>query len=410
MTIDNLISAPREAIGVDLAQAPFDEELVARATKLVPFIREHASEGAAEEQVSTVVIDALADEGLLNLFVPRRLGGQATTTRTALEVLAEISRGDGATGWISSLLNAGTWFGTTYGEQTQQEIWGDNPNARISAIFTPGSSMERVEGGYIVSGRWPWASGGFAANWACLGIALDVPEGEDPRGLALFSRDQYSFERTWFVTGMKGTASNTIVMENQFVPDHRIQPFVGMRDANYLTPFKDEELTSRMAFIPLAAIILIAPQLGLARHAMELTLKKLPNKGVAYTRYTEARNSPSHQLGIAEAATKLRLAELLAANMADLIDSSAAANELQPLETRVQIRNDVGVVADLCKEAIGILMTLNGAGSFAEPNVLSRVWRDSEIAARHAYVTSAVGKEVYGRVLLGTDDPITMDV
>ncbi|WP_341996727.1 acyl-CoA dehydrogenase family protein [Microbacterium sp. LWH7-1.2] len=409
MTIDTLVPAPREAIGVDPAHTPVDDELVARATSLVPLIREHAAEGAAAEQVSQVVIDALISEGLLSLFVPRRLGGQETTARTALEVLAEISRGDGATGWISALVGVSTWFGTTYGEQTQQEIWGDNPNSVISAVFTPGSTMERVEGGYLVSGRWPWASGSYATNWACLGIALDVPEGEDPRGLALFSRDQYSIEKSWFVTGMKGTASNTVVMENQFVPDHRVQGFAAMRDAEYLTPFT-EELTSQMAFVPLAAIILIAPQLGLARHALELTLQKLPSKGVAYTRYTEARNSPSHQLGIAEATTKIRLAELLAANMADLIDSSAAAHELQPLETRAQIRNDVGVVADLCKEAIDILMSLNGAGSFAEPNVLSRIWRDSEIAARHAYVTSAVGKENYGRVLLGTDDPIVMDV
>lgn len=386
------------------------DELVARAAKLVPYIREHAAEGAANRQVSNEVIDALQAEGLLNLFVPRRLGGQEATMHTIVDVLSELSRGDGATGWITSLLNAGTWFGTTFAEQAQNDVFGSNPNARVSAIFTPGSSAKRVEGGYIISGRWPWASGGFAANWAALGIALDVAEGEDPRGIALFSRDQYDFEDTWFVTGMKGTASNTIVMTDQFVPDHRVQGFAAMRDAVYLTPFVHEEPNSRMAFIPVAALVLIAPQVGLARHALELTLEKLPTKGVSYTRYTEARNSPVHHIGIAKAATNIRLAELLMRNAADTIDRAAANEEILDIPTRAQIRNDVGAVAELCKDAIDLLLTANGASAFGETSVLARVWRDSEIAARHAYVTTEVGREVYGRVLLGADDPITMDV
>ncbi|MEV4991659.1 acyl-CoA dehydrogenase family protein [Pseudarthrobacter sp. LMD1-1-1.1] len=395
---------------VGIERPLFDEELVARASKLVPLIREHASEGSANGQISPVVIDALEAEGLLNLLVPRRLGGQEASMRTVVEVLAEISRGDGSTGWVASLLNAGTWFGTTFTEQAQNDLFAGSPNTRISAIFTPGSSMRRVEGGYIVSGRWPYSSGAFAANWAALGIALDVPEGEDPRAIALFSRDQYTIEESWYVTGMKGTASNTVVMDEQFVPDHRVQSFAGMRDAQYLTPYADQERNSRMTFIAVAALVLISPQLGLARHALELTLQKLPEKGVAYTRYTQAKNSPVHQLGVAQAATKVRLAELLAGNAADLIDKFAFEGKLQDIETRAQIRNDIGVIADLAKEAIDSLLTANGAGSFAEPNVLSRIWRDSEIGARHAYVTPEVGKELYGRVLLGADDPITMDV
>lgn len=391
-----------------------DEEqaaaLVARATKLVPLIREHAAKGAAAGQVSSEVVDALEAEGLFKLLVPKRLGGQEASVRTTVDVLAEISRGDGATGWIASLLNAGTWFGTTFSEDAQNDVFGPNPDSRISAIFTPGSSARRVDGGYVVSGRWPWASGGFAANWAALGLALDVAQGEDPRGIALFSRDQYTIEQSWFVTGMKGTASNTIVMNEQFVPDHRIQPFANMRDADYLTPHVNVERNSRLAFIPVAALVLIAPQLGLARHALELTLQKLPRKAVAYTRYTEARNSPAHHAGVAQAATKVRLAELLARQAAEIIDYSADRAEMPSITSRAQIRNDVGAVAELCKDAIDALLTANGASSFGDSSVLARVWLDSEIAARHAYVTPDVGREVYGRVLLGADDPITMDV
>ena len=75
------------------------------------------------------------------------------------------------------------------------------------------------------------------------------------------------------------------------------------------------------------------------------------------------------------------------------------------------MRVDLGV-RGLARRLDGLdkLMTANGASSFAEANVLSRIWRDSEIAGRHALVMPELGKEAYGRVLLGADEPLTIDV
>lgn len=389
--------------------AHFDTDLVARATDLIPLIREHAAASSEGRAVVPEVITALEEAELLNLFVPRRYGGHGATMRTSMEVLAEIARGDGSTAWAASLLNVCTWFATTFSQQAQDDVFGANPRAKVSGIFTPGSVMTRVPGGYRVSGKWPYSSGSFAADWAALGIAMEVPEGEDPRALALFSRDQFTIEPTWFVTGMKGSGSDTIVLDDQFVPDHRVQRFADMREAQYLTPHRDER-NSHMAFIPVAALVLISPQLGLARHALELTLSKLPDKPVAYTRHTKARNSPAHHFGVARAATSFQLAELLAGNAADLIDHYAFLGELPSQVERAQVRNDTGVVAELVKDGIDTLLTANGAGSFADANVFSRIWRDAEIAGRHAYVSPEVGREVYGRVLLGADDGLTMDI
>jgi hypothetical protein len=91
------------------------------------------------------------------------------------------------------------------------------------------------------------------------------------------------------------------------------------------------------------------------------------------------------------------------------IDACAAAHALPSMEVRARVRNDTGVIAELVKDGIDLLMTANGAGSFADANVLSRIWQDAEIAGGHAYVSPEVGKEVYGKVLLGDDD-LTMDL
>ena len=385
-----------------------DTALVARATSLVPLIREHAARTSAERRVVPEVVAAVEEAELFKLFVPRRYGGHGANMATAVETIADISRGDGSTGWAVALLNVCTWFGTTFSQQAQDEVFGTNRNAKCAGIFTPGSKSERVEGGYLVSGRWPYSSGSLAADWATLGIGVDIPQGDDPRALALIPAEAWTIDPTWFVAGMKGSGSDTIVVEDHFVPDHRVQRFPDMREANYSTPYSGDQ-NSHMAFIPVAALILAAPQLGLGRHALERTRNSLPGKVVAYSVYTQARKSPTHQLGVANAATKFHLAELLMRQACLDIDTNAAAHHLPTLEERARVRNDTGVVAELVKDGIDALLTVNGAGSFADANVMSRIWQDAEIAGRHAYVSPELGKEVYGKVLLG-DDALTMDL
>jgi len=390
------------------AGVEIDTDLVARASALVPLIREHAAETSEARRVAPEVMKALEDADLFNLFVPKRFGGHGTNMTTAVQTIAEVARGDGSTAWAVSLLNVCTWFATTFSDQAQEEIFGANPRAKVCGIFTPGSKSERVDGGYLVSGRWPYSSGSFAADWATLGIGIDVAEGEDPRALAAIPASAWTIEPTWYVTGMKGSGSDTIVVEDHFVPDHRVQRFENMREARYLTSHSDDQ-NSHMAFIAVAALILVAPQLGLARHALERTRAGLPEKPVAYSVYTQAKNSPTHQLGVAAAATKFHQAELMMKAACLDIDSCASDRRLPTMEVRGRIRNDTGVVAELVKDGIDSLLTANGAGSFADANTMSRIWRDAEIAGRHAYVSPEVGKEVYGKLLLGNDD-LTMDL
>jgi alkylation response protein AidB-like acyl-CoA dehydrogenase len=391
-----------------VAGVEVDAELVAGASALVPLIRENAEQTSEARRVVPEVMRALEEAELFKLFVPKRYGGHGANMATGVQTIAEVARGDGSTAWAVALLNVCTWFATTFSQDAQDEVFGQNPASKVCGIFTPGSKSERIEGGYLISGRWPYSSGSFAADWATLGIALDVPEGEDPRALALVPAEAWTIDPTWYVAGMKGSGSDTIVVEDHFVPDHRVQRFLDMREANYLTPHLDEQ-NSYMAFIPVAALILVAPQLGLARHALERTRNSLPDKPVAYSVYRAAKKSPTHQLGVATAATKFHQAELLMQQACRDIDANAVARQLPTMEIRGRIRNDTGVIAELVKDGIDSLMTANGAGSFADANVLSRIWRDAEIAGRHAYVSPEVGKEVYGKLLLGDDD-LTMDL
>jgi alkylation response protein AidB-like acyl-CoA dehydrogenase len=383
-----------------------DRDAIAGATALVPLIREHAEKSSQERRVVPEVVDALEEAGLFKLLVPRRLGGLETNLRTMMECVAEVGRGDGSTAWTVALLDACTWFSTTFSDEAQQEMYA-TPDAKACGVFSPPLKSERVEGGYLVSGRWAYSSGWFAATWATLGIGV---EGDDPRALALIPSSAWKIEPTWFVAGMKGSGSDTIVVEDHFVPDHRIQRFADMVEGHFSTSHKADEQNANMAFMPVAAIILVGPQIGLARRAMERTLAGLPKKNVAYTCYTNARNSPTHQVGVAEAATRFDQAEMLMQRAcADIDDAAARGVQLDRL-TRARVRMDSGMIGELVKDGVDRLMTANGASSFSDANVLSMIWRDSEIAGRHALMMPELGKEAYGRLLLGADEPLPIDV
>jgi alkylation response protein AidB-like acyl-CoA dehydrogenase len=399
----------------ELALGP-DPEVVGRATELVPLLRKHAGEGQEDRCLASIVTDAMEEAGLFRLMIPQRFGGLEVNVRTFIEVLAELGRGDGSTAWTAALLNTCTWFATTYGERAQEEIWGANPDAKVAGIFFPGIAERvpgegtKVEGGYRLTGRYDYASGSFIADWATLGMAITLDDGSEGLALGLVPSSDWRIEDTWYTLGMRGTGSNTVIVEDVFVPEHRVQLFEDMAVGNYATEFGDKEPNSRAAFLPVGTIILAAPHLGIGRAALESVLEKVPGRPVSYTSYTEARNSPTHQLAIAEAMSKVDAAYLLAARSCRDIDRAAFDGDYPDDLERARIRMDTGHIVRLVRQALDLLLTANGAGSFAEVSSLGRMWRDANTAGRHAFATTEIGKEIYGRLLLGADGGLTTNV
>jgi alkylation response protein AidB-like acyl-CoA dehydrogenase len=385
-----------------------DFEIIARARALQDLVRTHASAGDDNRRVSQEVVDALQRAGLFHIAVPRRLGGRGAGFRTFIDAVAEIGRADGGTAWAMALLNVCTWFATLFSARAQKESFGTTPGARICGIFTAPERTEIVDGGVRLTGEWGYASGSLHAQWATLGIRLkDNADGSPNFALALVPFSDLSLRDTWHVAGMRASGSNTLVAKDIFVPNYRIQTFADLATENYARDESDEP-NDYASFVPVAEIILVAAQIGLARGAIDLTLQKSPKKPIAYTVFTESRNSPVHQIELAEAVSDADQAYMLVARACADIDLAAfRRRKLDPL-TRARIRMDTGQAGRLCRAAINRLLSVNGASSFALVNPLQRMWRDSEVASRHAFVLPEVANLVYGRVLYGTVDPIQL--
>ncbi|NDZ78637.1 oxidoreductase [Streptomyces sp. SID10853] len=400
---------PTRAAGTSPDTEP-DPGLVARAAALRPLIRERAEEGSREGRVVPDVIRALEEQGLLKLTVPHRYGGHGANSRTLVDVLAGLARGDGSTAWTAMLLNIGNWFATTWPVRVQDEIWGDNPDARCCAILAPSATARSADGGWLVSGRWPYASGSFAATHALTGFLVPQDDGSSRAAVGLFHPGQWSIERSWFPVGMRGTGSDTVVIDEVFVPDHRIQYFDDLVAGDYATELRDTDIRSRAPFLPTGTVIFGAIQVGLGRAALDLAVERLRSKGVVGSVYTRARDSPVHQTAVAEALSKVDAAELLAHRSCRDIDRSAVTGDYPDELARARVRNDTGTVVTLVHEAVDRLLKAAGSGSFLETSPLSRIFQDVGMAGSHVHATPAIAAEVYGRLLLGADGGLTVQV
>ena len=388
--------------------APTTSELVERATALRPLLEQNAHETDTGRRVAEANVKAVRDAGLCRIMVPKRFGGYETDFRTMLTVMAELGKGCGSTAWAMSLINICAWLTGLYPERTQEEVWGANPDDGWAAgSLAPNGQARRVDGGYVVSGRWPWASGCLHAQWGAAAMLIVDESGDvSDVGLALMPMQELAIEDTWFVAGMRGTGSNTLVAADVFVPEHRFLSYPRVFQGDYGNEHKDEALY-RSAFVPVTILILVGPQLGLARAALELVIGKAPERTIMHTHLGKQSESTGFQMQLAEAAIKIDSAHLHAFRAADDVDRAAERGELLDLVSRARIRMDTAMAAQLCQDAVDQLVSAHGASSFADANPLQRIWRDVHVASRHAITGWAVNLEIYGKALLGVEPNIT---
>ncbi|MDD7939187.1 acyl-CoA dehydrogenase family protein [Actinomycetospora lutea] len=382
-------------------------DLVGRARAIVPELARHATRTEEDRRVPDEVIALIDEAGLFSIMKPRRLGGLETDIRTKLEVSRELARGCGSTAWVTTLMNVCSFFAGLFGDRAQRDLWEDTPGTRIAGVLAPSAEATKVDGGYRVTGSWGWASGCLHAQWAVVGFPVPDERGEVvDQGLALVPMSELTITDTWFVAGMRGTGSNTLVARDVLIPEHRVVSVPAAIGGRYATEHTDEVLY-RSAFVPVAALVLAGPQLGLAQAALDLVIEKAPKRSVSYTFYDVQTDAPTFQLAVAKAASLVDAAHLFAYRAAADIDQAAADGVYPDYAARARVRMDTGAAIENAREAIRTLVSAHGAGSFAEASPLQRIWRDSEVASRHAVISPAISTEVYGRALLGLTDGVT---
>lgn len=372
--------------------------LLDRARALVPVLAERALEAERLRQVPEQTVRDLWDTGLLLAGRPERFGGHPVDFDTLMEVAAVLGEGCGSTGWCYAVWVNHNWLVGLYADQAQRDFYGSAPDVLASSAFNPmGGKVGTAEGGYTLRGRWDFSSGADASTWALLaGMTPD----QGP-GLFLVPRSRYRVEDTWFVSGLEGTGSKDVVIDDPvFVPDTHFISYAAAGAA--ATPGR--ELCDRPSYrVPMYSILpwtLVAPLIGVAQAAVGA----FRDQGRArIAQMGDAWDPGPAQARLAESSAEVDCASLLMVDHLAEAIGRGAAGEPVPLEDRARYRRDMCFAARLSVQAVTRLFEASGGHALFKEAPMQRYFRDVHAGSHQVAIVWDAAAQAYGRVQLGLD-------
>jgi 3-hydroxy-9,10-secoandrosta-1,3,5(10)-triene-9,17-dione monooxygenase len=378
------------------------EKFLDAAKGLTPLLFESAEEADRSGHLSEVVVEALRAAGLLTLQVPRFLGGADVDIRTAFNVYRELGHGCGSSAWVAMILSGGSLITSLFPLQAREEIWSTDSRAAVCSQLPSTGTAHQVRGGMVVSGRWPTVSGVHQSQWAIVRVSTAEGHEEDADSrLALLPLSEASIEDTWHVTGLRATGSDTVVFEDQFVPDHRLSPLLTTASTGDGVDRPRESLHKSVIFTAINLTV-VAPLLGMAEEALALVLKELGPAASGEARKKPSRGSlASVQFAVADAASLIDTARLHIDRALDDVEHHVDTQAVLDPTRRARVRMDAGTAAKSLREAVRLLLATAGSGGFLLANPVQRMWRDLEIGSTHVVIAPDPARTNYGQALLG---------
>ena len=350
-----------------------------------------AVEAERERRLPEQLVAEMADAGVFRLCVPRAAGGLEEHPAVLVETVEALARGDGAAGWCAAINATSGLLAGYIPEDDAREVYAQ-PRAIAGGVFAPLGRATPVDGGFTVTGRWPFASGCTHCDWLMGGCFV---EGEDPPvpRLMLAHADEVEIHDTWDSMGLRGTGSHDIEMRDVFVPAGRAASIVADR------PVAQGRLYAFPVF-GLLALAIGAVGLGIARGALDDISALAGRRTPTGSRRTMGER-PAVQAEVASVEAKLRAARAFLLGAIDEAWEAAAAHGQVPVEHRTALRLAATHAATTAAEVTGMAYHLGGGSAVYEArSPLPRRFRDANTATQHMLVAPATN-ELTGRLLLG---------
>lgn len=375
-----------------LDQSPTQPGLLSAAEQVAQIAGKHAAGADADRRLHPDVVQAVLEVGFARHFVPARWGGNAATFTEVTRAVAAIGESCASTAWYASLTASLGRMAAYLPLEGQREIWQEGPDPLIVGALMPLGTAEPVDGGWRVSGSWPFVSAIEFSAWALVCAVTVTAQRSEARFFAI-PRHTYGIVDTWFNVGMRATGSNTLVLDDVFVPQAR--SFA--RDE--VAAGRAVDSTALCHRVPLKAangLAFATPVLGAASGALQLwtswiveKTKSAPKNGIT------GGSGPSHDLTLARCAGEIDAARLLLERAAGLADQGAVT----PLQT-AQNSRDCALAVDILVNAVDRLFRTAGTRAQADGNALQRFWRDVNAAASHVVLQFEAAANTYASQVL----------
>lgn len=375
-----------------------DQSLSVMAADVAAIAARCVAEAEQGRQLRPEVMDAVLEAGFARHFVPVGCGGDAGTFAELTRAVLAIGEACASTAWCASLTASMSRMVAFLPEEGYREVWSDGPDTLIVGSVTPLGKALPVDGGWRLSGTWPYISAVEYSDWALLCGVVEAGEQRESKMFAV-PRSAYEIRDTWFNVGMQATGSNTVVVADCFVPTSR----AFNREDLFVGRTVDTGLGAPCFSAPLQAVnglSFVVPALGAAKGALKHFTEYIGNKirtapslpGVPGV----AGNRTTYEMTLARSASELDAAQLLLARAAEVADQGGAVT---PLEVTRNLR-DCSVGIDLIVTAVDRMFRAAGTTGQSAAGPLQRFWRDVTSISTHMAIQFEPAARAYTDQLL----------
>ena len=313
---------------------------------------------------------------------------------TQIGVIETVSRADGSAGW-NLMIGIETFglIGPGFKDRCP-ELIADPMTVMASSTAAVGRA-EREGAGWRISGQWQFVSG--IHNAQLFGATVRLYDGDEPavegNHYAVVPEGEFEIVDTWHVSGLRGSGSHDVRLDEVFVPDARI-----------IAPIGGNAATTAQLRLPLGnrlAYNKAAVALGIARAGIDAFVALAVSKQPRFTSRT-LRDRPFAQRAIARAEARLIGARAALMELAEASWSTVLAGDTVSLRQRALFHI---VASDAARAAVEVVETLceaagTSANRLGEP--LERIARDVRVVRQHATVAPHLMEDA-GRTLLGLE-------
>ncbi len=391
------------ALELTTAVVPFDltTDPVARAHAIAPLLRAEGPRIEALGQLTPTVVEALHAQGLYRTLLPGQLNGYGAGLQTFFKVMETLAAADASTAWCVGQASGCSMAAAYVEPAIAQEIWGDDPRGVLAWGFQLEGRARPVPGGYNVTGKWGFGSGGHHASWMGAHCHVERPDGslmQDANGALiertmLLRQDQINWLSTWDVVGLRGTGSDTYTVTDLFVPDR----YSVRRDLDAERRIDDPffRFTTTSAY----SCGFAAVSIGIARGMVDELKSLAQSKKPSHTART-LRDSPVMHHLVAENEAKLRSARaFVLETIRDAEDCIQRTGALD-MENKVLMRLATTTAIRRAKEVAEFAYHEAGATAIFASNAFERTMRDIHASAQQ--LQGRTGHiEVCGQYFLG---------
>ncbi len=382
---------------------PLSEDPLARARAVAPLIEAAGARIEAERKLPPELLEAIYSARLIRTLLPRAIGGDEVTPETYCRVMEVIARADASTAWCIGQASGCSMAAAYVSPDVARTIWGPREASLAWGTVGPDQIAQVVDGGYLVTGSWPFASGGRHATWFgghCRvrerdGALRTNADGSPYERTMLFPRGAIEMVENWQVMGLRGTGSDTYSVAGLFVPD----AFSVRRDRDDERQALGHGTLYKFTTTHLYAAGFASVALGIARGMLDAFVALASEKTPAATSRM-LRDSPVLQSGLAWAEGKWRAARAGLHSVLRETNESLAAGGTMTVEQKVAIRLAATFAIHQAKEVADFARAEAGATAIFESQPFERRFRDI-----HAVTQQIQGRrthfETVGQHLMG---------